>query len=362
MAKRTRKAATREPDPLPERAVAAGSLDDVLGQDEAVGFLRKTLAAGRVPHAWMFQGPPGVGKRTLALAFGAALLTPESGPGREEAQDLLQSGAHPDLTLISKELASYSEEAELRNKKQRNISIDLLREFFDPAVARTSSLPGGLAAKVCVIDEAHLLAREGQNHLLKTLEEPPPRTVIILVADRPHDLLPTIHSRCQRLRMGPVDNDAMQAWLARRGAISDAERSSVLHLADGSPGLAELMLNTGVTTWFEILRPLAEAALAGRDDGSLAETCAKLASDWSEAWVKANPAASKDAANRTAHGLALGIIATWARRLLRNEQVGPEALEAITACSGLLARDVQPKFAYEVLAERLAEAGPTPAR
>lgn len=362
MAKRTRKAATREPDPLPERAVAAGSLDDVLGQDEAVAFLRKTLAAGRVPHAWMFQGPPGVGKRTLALAFGAALLTPEAGPQREEAQDLLAAGAHPDLTLITKELASYSEDSELRKKKQRNISIDLLREFFDPAVARTSSLPGGLAAKVCVIDEAHLLAREGQNHLLKTLEEPPPRTVIILVADRPHDLLPTIHSRCQRLRMGPVDHDAMKAWLNRRGTLGDHERSSVLYLADGSPGMAELMLNTGVTSWFETLKPLAQAALAGRDDGSLAETCAKLAGDWAEAWVKANPAASKDAANRTAHGLALGVIATWARRLLHNNEVGPEALEAITACSGLLARDVQPRFAYEVLAERLAEAGPMPAR
>jgi DNA polymerase-3 subunit delta' len=362
MAKRTRKAATREPDPLPERAVAAGSLDDLLGQDEAVGFLRKTLAAGRVPHAWMFQGPPGVGKRTLALAFGAALLTPESGPERNEAQDLLQSGAHPDLTLISKELASYSDDPSVRNRKQRNISIDVLKEFFDPAIARTSSLAGGLAAKVCVIDEAHLLAREGQNHLLKTLEEPPPRTVIILVADRPHDLLPTIHSRCQRLRLGPVDHDAMSSWLERRGALGDQERSDVLRLADGSPGMAELMLNTGVASWLATLEPLARAALAGRDDGSLAEACAKLASEWADAWVKANPAASKDAANRTAHGLALGVIATWARDLLRNDGVGPEAMEAIAACSGLLGRDVQPRFAYEVLAEKLAESAVTPAR
>lgn len=362
MAKRTRKAATREPDPLPERAVAAGSLDDLLGQDEAVAFLRKTLAAGRVPHAWMFQGPPGVGKRTLALAFAAALLTPDAGPDRDEAQDLLQGGAHPDLTLISKELASYSDDAELRKKKQRTISIDVLKEFFDPAVARTSSLPGGQAAKVCIIDEAHLLAREGQNHLLKTLEEPPPRTVIILVADRPHDLLPTIHSRCQRLRLGPVDTNAMRAWLDRQGAIGDAERSTVLYLADGSPGMAELMLNTGVVAWPDRLVPLAKAAAAGNDDGSLADACAKLASEWSEAWVKAHPAASKDAANRTAHGLALGVIATSARRELRNGTLGPEALEAIAACSSLLARDVQPKFAYEVLAERLAESAAMPAR
>ena len=342
--------------------MAAGSLDDVLGQDEAVAFLRKTIAAGRVPHAWMFQGPTGVGKRTLALAFAAALLTPEAGPQSDEAQDLLSAGAHPDLTLISKELASYSEDAQVRARKQRNISIDLLREFFDPAVARTSSLPGGLAAKVCIIDEAHLLAREGQNHLLKTLEEPPPRTIIILVADRPHDLLPTIHSRCQRLRLGPLNDHAMQAWLEAKGQLNGEERSNVLRLAEGSPGMADLMLSTGVAQWPAALEPLAHAAITGRDDGSLAEACVKLAGDWSEAWVKANPAASKDAANRTAHGLALGVIATWARGKLRQGLLGPDALEAIASCSSLLARDVQPKFAYEVLAEQLAAASPTPAR
>lgn len=360
MAKRTRKAATREPDPLPERGVAAGSLDDVLGQDEAVDFLRRTAQAGRVPHAWMFQGPAGVGKRTLALAFAAALLTPESGVERQEAQDLLRGGAHPDLTLISKELASYSDDADLRKKKQRNISIDLLREFFDPAVARTSSLPGGAASKVCMIDEAHLLAREGQNHLLKTLEEPSPRTVIILIADRPHDLLPTIHSRCQRLRLRPLDASAMQSWFDRNG-VSEGVRPTVMRLAEGSPGVAELVLSTGVDAWPQTIDPLLEAAAAGRDDGLLGEACAKLASDWAEAWVKAHPAASKDAANRTAHRLALCVVSSRLREGLRQGVVGPAAIEAVTACASLLNRDVQPRFAYEVLAERLAPAA-MPAR
>ena len=182
------------------------------------------------------------------------------------------------------------------------------------------------------------------------------------MADRPHDLLPTIHSRCQRLRLGPLNDHAMQAWLETKGQLNGEERSNVFRLAEGSPGMADLMLSTGVAQWPAALEPLADAAITGRDDGSLAEACVKLAGDWSEAWVKANPAASKDAANRTAHGLALGVIATWARGKLRQGLLGPDALEAIASCSSLLARDVQPKFAYEVLAEQLAAASPTPAR
>lgn len=361
MAKRTRKAATREPDPLPDRAVAAGSLEDVIGHERAVGFLRETLVAGRVPHAWLFQGPAGVGKRTMALAYAGALLTPQAEPARLEAADLLAAGAHPDLTLISKELAAYSEDADLRKAKQRNIPLGVLKEFFDPAVARTASLPGGLASKVCVIDEAHLLAREGQNHLLKTLEEPPPGTVIILVADKPHDLLPTIHSRCQRLRLAPLSPEAMERWFGARG-VEGEQRDVCARLAEGSPGLADLILRTGVSSWPGRLEPLVSAALSGRDTGDLAETCAGLASEWAEAWVKEHPAASKDAANRRAHGLVLSVVGAWMRPMLRDGRLGPNAADAITRCWGLIDRDVQPRFVYEALAQQLSLAGLMPAR
>lgn len=361
MAKRARKAAPRAPDPLPERAVAAGSFEDVIGHEQAASFLRDTLAAGRVPHAWMFQGPAGVGKRTLAVAYAAALLTPPDGPDRLEAIDLLAAGAHPDLTLISKELAAYSEDADLRRAKQRNIPLGVLKEFFDTAVVRTASLPGGVAAKVCIIDEAHLLAREGQNHLLKTLEEPPPRTVIILVADKPHDLLPTIHSRCQRLRLAPLSPQDMGRWFDTRG-VEGADRVACGRLAEGSPGLADLIVRTGVASWPGRIEPLAAAALSGRDAGELALACAGLASDWAEAWVKAHPAASKDAANRMGHGLVLSVIGAWVRPMLRDGRLGPNAAEAITRCWGLLDRDVQPRFAYEALGQHLGLAAPTPAR
>ncbi|MEO1008031.1 MAG: hypothetical protein AAFX79_05660 [Planctomycetota bacterium] len=363
MAKRTRATRARTPDPLPESGVAAGSLDDLIGQDDAVELLRRILDADRIPHAWLFGGPSGVGKRTLGLAFAAALLEPEEVGEATEARAMLASGSHPDLTLVTKELAAFSEDADVRKRKQRNIPIELLREFFDPAVARTATLPGRRAAKVCIIDQAHLLGRDGQNHLLKTLEEPPPRTVLILVADRPHDLLPTIHSRCQRLDLRPLPPEAMERWLDARGVGDDVERGTLLRLADGSPGDAELMRTTGVVGWPGELEPLLSRASNGDDDGALADACVLLASAWSEAWVKQRPAASKDAANRIAWGLVLRVAAEWCRARLRAGDADAESLDAIAACGGLLDRDVQPRFAFEVLAERLAvDALATPGR
>ena len=112
-------------------------MNRILGQPRAIDVLQASLRSGRIHHAWIFSGPPGVGKFTTAVEFARILLDPDAGPnlgGMIEADPegrtsrLIDAGTHPDLHVIRKELALYSENAELRRKKLTNIPIDLLRE------------------------------------------------------------------------------------------------------------------------------------------------------------------------------------------------------------------------------------------
>jgi len=115
----------------------AVSLADILGQDRAIETLRASVRAERVHHAWIFAGPPGVGKRTTAVAFAALLLDPSTGPtltGEIEAdpdspiQRKIAEGTHPDLHIITKELAAHSEEARVRRQKQITIAKEVIIE------------------------------------------------------------------------------------------------------------------------------------------------------------------------------------------------------------------------------------------
>ena len=195
-----------------------GPFDHVLGHDRPIATLRAAIDAGRVHHAWVFAGPMGVGKLTTARALASIILDPTASPtltGKIEpdpdsqTQRLIRAGSHPDLHVITKELSAVSEEATLRAKKQRNIPIDLLRErmiggrvphgsptgrFIEPVIGKAPQLGH---AKVFIIDEAELLDAYGQNALLKTLEEPPRDSYIILVTTAEERLLPTIRSRCR---------------------------------------------------------------------------------------------------------------------------------------------------------------------
>lgn len=208
-------------------------LREILGQDRAIGTLESAVASGRVHHAWIFSGPKGVGKHTAAWAFAAALLDPgtrvegerliEAGDDGEgeptEARRLLDRGAHPDLHLVRKELARYSEDSGVRKRVLSNIPKAVIDEFLLQPMSRAATRrDGGLVSKVFIIDEAELLDRSIRNaptqaSLLKTLEEPPTGSVIILVTSNEGRLIPTIRSRCQRVSFGLLDDAAMQRWI-----------------------------------------------------------------------------------------------------------------------------------------------------
>lgn len=195
------------------------AVSPLLGQAAAVRAFAAALAQDRVHHAWILHGPMGVGKMLAARLFAGLVLDASATtaqrrafapPTTSDEARLLDARTHPDFTVIRKELSRNSANRELRERKQLNIPLDLLRETLlggtdgegrhhDSAAFRTATRGQG---KVFVIDEAELLEAEAQNALLKTLEEPPPRTYVLLLTTRLDRLLPTIRSRCQQVQIG----------------------------------------------------------------------------------------------------------------------------------------------------------------
>lgn len=372
------------------------SLSEIFGQERAVATLRAAMASGRVHHAWIFHGPQGVGKFTTAKAFAAAVLDPSTAPTLSgeiapdpgsETQRLIAAGAHPDLHVVTKELALVSREPQVRQRKQTNIPKEVLLEFLiEPAGLASQSRSGAMATKVFIIDEADFIEPVGQNALLKTLEEPPAGTVIILVTSAIEDLLPTIRSRCQRVAFEPIDDASMRAWLdawlkAERATAelegegkkskaakarlemlspSKADREWALSYAAGSPGLAALAIEGGFGAWARDLDPLLESAERGVYDPKLGSTMAKLVGDWAEAWVDARKNASKDAANKAGVRHLLALVAERARRRLRTaaglEGEAGRALAAIDLIADAerqIDANVNMSLAFENLAVRL---------
>ncbi|MBK7404709.1 MAG: AAA family ATPase [Phycisphaerales bacterium] len=293
------------------RADAPISLDEVLGQGRAVGVLDASLASGRLHHAWIFHGPEGVGKFTTALAFAGVLLDPSSGPdlaGRvrpnseSETHRLLGSGTHPDLHVVRKELAAVSRDDGVRKSKQTTLALEVVLEFLIEPAERTRSLTGASrAGKVFIVDEAHMLGREAQNTMLKTIEEPAPGTVIVLVTPSEERLLPTIRSRCQRVAFGELDAAAMAAWMARsRLEVPEADREWALAFAGGSPGVLRAIVESGLGEWHRAIGPALEEMQRGVASIELGALFAKLVDEAASASVGGDAHASKDVANRLA--------------------------------------------------------------
>lgn len=300
------------------------ALSKVLGQAKAVEALNAAIASDRIHHAWIFHGPGGVGKFTTALAFAAMILDPTTAPtlsGELEAdpdsqvQRLLRSGTYPDLHVITKELAAFSEDAKVRSGKQVTIAKDVVENHLIKLAALAPAMrTGAKVSKVFIVDEAELLDRSltnaaVQNSLLKTLEEPPPGTVIILVTSSEDMLLPTIRSRSQRVAFTPLSPEAMRQW-ARAVApeVAGEEREWLMEFASGSPGSFELARSSGLYAWHTKLAPMLAKLDQGKYDIAIAPTMAELVDSWAKAWVEAHDNASKESANHAG--------ADWLFRLL----------------------------------------------
>ena len=351
--------------------------DPILGQASAVDELRVALRGGRVPQAWIFHGASGVGKTSTAIRFARLLLEPEPTPAEiedfappldSEAAQLIDAGTHPDLKVIRKELAADSDSTRLRASKQSNIPIGVLREHmlggevdgkqYEAVHART---PYKGVRRVFIIEEAELLDQVGQNALLKTLEEPASRVVIILVTTREERLLPTVRSRCRRVGFRGLDEEAMNAWLdGRPAAVDGASREWLLAFADGSPGRLEMAESSGMLHWSTTVAPGMARLEAGEWPANFADTLHELVDEYAKSVVKADKRASKEAANKAGLAHLAAVLATRLRLGLDASATAGDdeaveriarAIERIADAEFQIGRNVNMKF---VLAELVA--------
>ncbi len=366
-----KKAAQAEVTDAPSASAVETLMDGVVGQERAVGVLRSAMDSQRVHHAWIFTGPKGVGKRTTALAFARELLLPAEGDVQRASIDAqLRRGHHPDLHPVSASLASVSRDAEIRKRKQTTLPRDVVAEFLvEPAVRTRVVTANTVASKVFIVLDAHMMGDAAQNLLLKTLEEPPAGTVILLVTQSEDRLLATIRSRCQRVAFGTLGIDEMAGFAgALAGGLSDNERRMALILSGGSPGRLAQVIAGGLVGWANALDGMFRAAEAGKAVPELGPEMTRLVNEEAERQVAGNKLASKEAANRRAAADMLGLVAERNRRLLERSS-GDEALamrrvlaiEAVAETERLLASNVPMQLAFGLLSAELTGAANEPA-
>jgi len=199
-----------------------------IGQDRAVAALQRGLAQGRRAHAYLFVGPPRVGKGTLALELAQTLNCEGAEPPCKECTPCrrIAAGIHADVQVVGVDVSDGG--------VHKDISIDQIRE-----VGRAVSLrPFEGRCRVIIIDPADAMNEAAQNAFLKTLEEPPPDVVFVLITSRPQALRPTIRSRCQRLDLSPLPVPDLEEALRQRWSLPPRQAQLLARLARGRPGWA----------------------------------------------------------------------------------------------------------------------------
>jgi len=211
---------------------------NLIGHEWAVDMLRMHVVSGTTRHAYLFAGPPGLGRRTLALRFAQALncQTPvAAGTPCGECRDCRQIAAmqHADLSIIEPTIRDPNNPGELIPAPNGEIRIQQIR-----ALQKTINLqPYQSRHRVLVFLRFHQANEQASNALLKTLEEAPSYAVLILTADNPEQLLPTIVSRCEVLRLRPLSLETVQKALEDRGVERSLARLSA-HISGGRFGYA----------------------------------------------------------------------------------------------------------------------------
>lgn len=268
------------------------------GQTQATEFLSRAIAADRLPHGMIFAGPAGVGRNTTANALASIFLAdkPDDESSRAATLRQVQAQTHPDFHFVTRTLVRQIEGKSAN--KAIDLSVDVIREHVVAAAGKKSTLGRG---KVFVIDEAETMNAQAQNALLKTLEEPPGRTLILLLTDQPHALLSTIRSRAQLVRFQPLPEADALAILAAHG-IDGTIAQNAVRFAGGSPGLAIRWQNDGVILGATTLRKLLDGGGVGADPqrgaSDLAAFLKQASEDYAKKQLERDPVGSEDGFKR----------------------------------------------------------------
>lgn len=206
------------------------TINSVLGQEKAKDMLRRAVRGNRLSHAYLFRGPAGVGKKSLARAFGNYIncqspTADQDACGSCNSCHKLKSGNHPDQITIEPEGVS------IKIKQIRELKHALT---FPPFEADYRTV---------IITDIHTMRREAANSLLKTLEEPPPGNLLILTGDEAGDILPTITSRCQIVPFTGLPHNLLAEILVKEG-LDPQGAATLAAVADGSLGRARLLADT----------------------------------------------------------------------------------------------------------------------
>ena len=310
------------------------SIVSVIAQDAARDKLQQAIRSDRIPHAYIFHGPAGVGKELCAREFAKMILCENRKSSRRNDQDYfdccdacpscrqVQADTHPDFHLVYRqqinELQSGSSDEEedgspSRSKRHKatNLAVEVIRQKLNEPARLTSTYGRG---KVFLVREIHLANAHGQNAILKTLEEPPDGTVLILLADKLEGLLPTVLSRCQLVMFAPLPEDFLLERLGQAGHKS-AESTFWARFSQGSIGRA---LWFAEQQWYPIKLDLLKslARLTAPEVVDLAERIMDLTKAYTAQARKDEPDISDTVAKQRMYSFLLAVSSAFYRDIM----------------------------------------------
>ncbi len=308
------------------------ALKDIFCQDKAIKNLMSAYKADRVPHAYIFSGPEGIGKQATAKQWAKLLLCEE--PQKEEntfdscgkcrSCKLFEANSHSDYQLVYKELKQYTEKGKESDKPPVEMPIDVVREFL---IEKASQRPTHSDRKVFVLLEAEKLNKSSQNALLKTLEEPPSYCNIILICTKLQTLLATTKSRSQIITFSPISEDIIAEKLTEK-AIEKQKALYLARLSSGSLGKALQYTSLPDIDLFSIKKEIVKKITSFDYERTLyiADDLMNISADIAKSFGKVEENISKSDLKRRAHKLVISIIISIFSDLMKLDLVKNEQL------------------------------------